>query len=214
VTSKPRNPPTPPIATASYLGDAGAGGSEPDARRRILYTAYDLFCRHGIHPTGIDRIVAEARVAKMTLYKHFPSKEALALAVLDLREELWTQGWLEHEVRRRARTPVTRLLAIFDVFDDWFRGEDYEGCLFTNILLETDASSAVFAGSLTKRANIRRFVRDLADDAGARDPDDLAREWQQLMTGAIVAATEGDPDGARRAHALAELLVTREGLRS
>jgi AcrR family transcriptional regulator len=211
VASKAKNPPTPRNVSGHHPGEVGGGG-EPDARQRILYAAYDLFCRHGIHATGIDRIVAEARVAKMTLYKHFASKEALALAVLDLREELWTQWWLEDEVRRRAKTPVTRLLAIFDVFDDWFRREDYEGCLFTNTLLESPAGTPIFAGGVQKRANVRSFVRDLADDAGASDPEDLARKWQQLMTGAIVAATEGDADAAPRAHALAELLLTREGL--
>jgi hypothetical protein len=142
------------------------------------------------------------------------SKDELVLAVLDLREKVWTRGRLEHEVRRRARTPATRLLAIFDVFDDWFRAEDYEGCLFVNTLLETAGNTPTFAGSVEKRANVRYFVRDLARDAGARNPEDLARKLQLLMTGAIVAATEGDADGARRAHALADLLLTREGLRS
>jgi AcrR family transcriptional regulator len=212
VASKAKNPPTPRNVSGHHPGHVGGGG-EPDARQRILSAAYDLFCRHGIHPTGIDRIVVEARVAKMTLYKHFASKQALALAVLDLREELWTQWWLEDEVRRRAGTPVTRLLAIFDVFDGWFRREDYEGCLFTNTLLESPTDSPIFAGGVEKRANVRSFVRDLAHDAGARDPEDLARKWQLLMTGAIVAASEGDADAAPRAHALGELLLAGEGLR-
>jgi AcrR family transcriptional regulator len=214
VTSK-RNPPTPPIAAGSYAGAPGAGPGEPDARKRILYTAYDLFSRHGIQATGIDRIVAEAQVAKMTLYRHFASKDELVLAVFELREELWTHGWLEYEVHRRARAPVARLLAIFDVFDEWFRREGYEGCLFTNSLLETTGQNpVVFAASVAKRANIRHFVRDLVREAGAREPEDLARKWQLLMTGAIVAATEGDAGSARRARALAELLLSREGLRS
>ena len=71
-------------------------------RGRVLQAAYDLFCREGINAVGIDRIVAAAGVAKMSLYRHFRSKEELVLAVLDLREKLWKVDWLEAEVERRA----------------------------------------------------------------------------------------------------------------
>ena len=81
------------------------------ARERIDDTAYELFSRHGIRATGVDTLAARAGVAKMTLYKHYPSKEALALAFLRRREELWTRAWLHHEVERRARTPGAKLLA-------------------------------------------------------------------------------------------------------
>ena len=63
----------------------------------------------------------------MTLYRHFGSKDALVLAFLDRREARWTKDWLQHEVERRAVDPAERLLAIFDVFDEWFQREDFEG---------------------------------------------------------------------------------------
>src|SRR5712691_6433727 len=93
-------------ASATRPDRRGPGGS---ARERLLRVAYDLFCRHGVQATGIDRIVADAGVAKMTLYKHFRSKEELIVAALDLREDLWTYGWLEREIERRADTPTERL---------------------------------------------------------------------------------------------------------
>jgi AcrR family transcriptional regulator len=65
---------------------------------------------------------ARSGVAKMTLYKHYPSKEKLALAFLQRREELWTWGWLQGEVEQQARTPGEQLLTIFDVFDKWSVG--------------------------------------------------------------------------------------------
>jgi AcrR family transcriptional regulator len=188
------------------IGEANAG-----ARGRILSTAYDLFCRHGVQAIGIDRIVAEARVAKMTLYRHFRSKDDLAVAVLDLREELWLHGWLITESGRRAETPHGRLLVIFEMFDDWFRRADYEGCLFNNTLLEDhDPASPVRLASIVKRSRVLAFLRSLAEEAGARDPDTLARQWQMLMSGAMIAGSEGDLDAARRARDVGSLLLGRE----
>jgi len=186
------------------------GGS---ARERVLHVAYDLFCRHGVQAIGVDRIVAEAGVAKMTLYKHFRSKDDLIVAALDRREELWTYGWLEQEIERRTDTPTERLLAIFDLFDEWFRREDYEGCLFNNCLLEIhDPASLIRVAAVQKRANIRSFLQRLAEEGGARFPETLARDVQLLMTGAIVAADEGDVDAAQRASRIAALVIEREGL--
>ena len=82
-----------------------AGVASADARERILATAYELFTRHGLVAVGVDRIVAEAGVAKTTLYRHFGSKDGLAVAVLLRHEELWTRKWLEPEAARLARAP-------------------------------------------------------------------------------------------------------------
>ncbi len=182
-----------------------------DPRERVLHTAYDLFSRHGIQATGIDRIIAEAGVAKMTLYRTFPSKDDLVLAALERREEVWTWDWLEREVERRAATPSERLLAIFDAFDDWFGRDDYESCFFTNTLLEKhDRTGRIGAESVSRLANIRSLVRRLAVDAGIRDPDRFARQWQLLMWGSIIAADTGDVDAAGQARDVATLLLQRE----
>jgi AcrR family transcriptional regulator len=201
------------------MADRG-GAAEPDqlqpvgsARERLLRVAYELFCRHGVQAIGVDRIVAEAGVAKMTLYKHFRSKEQLIVAALDLREDLWTYGWLDREIETRADTPAERLLAIFDLFDEWFRREDYEGCLFNNCLLEIhDPASLIRVAAIQKRANIRSFLQRLAEEGHAKSPERLARDLQLLMTGAIVAAGEGDLEAAQRARRMAELVLEREGL--
>src|SRR5215510_12491579 len=95
--------------------------SGTDARERIVTTAYSLFCRHGIRAVGIDTIIERSGVAKMTMYRHFASKDDLVLEVMRRREELWSEGWLGEQVARRAESPAGRLLAIFDVFDEWFR---------------------------------------------------------------------------------------------
>ncbi len=183
------------------------------ARERIDRTAYQLFSRHGIRAVGIDTVVAHAGVAKMTLYRHYPSKEDLALAFLRRREELWTRSWLQREAKRRGRTPGEQLLAIFDVFDKWFRRSDFEGCAFAKVLLEHDEPGhPVRNAALAHLETIRAFVKELAEQADVRDADGFARRWQMLMIGSIVIANAGDRDAALRAREIGLLLLAREAV--
>jgi AcrR family transcriptional regulator len=180
-----------------------------DARERILGAAYELFSRDGIRAVGIDAIIARSGVARMTLYRQFASKDDLVLAFLKRREELWTREWLQAEVERRATGPGQRLLAIFDVFDEWFRREDFEGCSFINVLLEiADPVSPLHRAGASYLAKIRSFVEGLAAEAGVEDAEGFARKWHILMKGSIVAAAEGDRDAARRAQDVAALLLS------
>lgn len=182
-----------------------------DARERILETAYELFSQHGIRAVGVDAVVEGAGVAKMTLYRHFESKDELVLEFLRRREERWTIEWLQADVEGRADDPAERLLAIFDVFDGWFQERDFEGCSFINVLLEIDdRSSPVREATVAHLANIRLFLRALAEGIGARDPDDFARRWHILMKGSIVAAGEGDLRAAKRAQAIGKLILADE----
>jgi AcrR family transcriptional regulator len=150
-------------------------------------------------------------VAKMTLYRHFHSKDELVIAALERREVSWTIDWLVRETERRGRTPAERLLAIFDAFDEWFRREDYEGCLFVNTLLEThDHTSPVGARAALGMNGVLTFVRGLAEEAGVRDAEALARQWHVLLNGAIVLAYSGQVDAALRAREVGLLLLQRE----
>jgi AcrR family transcriptional regulator len=178
------------------------------ARERILDTAYDLFSRRGIRAVGIDTIVEQSGVARMTLYRHFASKDALVLAFLERREQRWTKDWLQRAVEQRASDPEQRLLAIFDVFDEWFRQTDFEGCAFINVLLEIgDPTHVLHHASAEYLARIRVFVADLAREAGVADPEPFARQWHILMKGSIVAAGEGDHEAAKRAQYMGRLLL-------
>ena len=180
------------------------------AQARVLETAYDLFCRHGVRAIGVDRIIAAAGVAKMTLYSHFPSKDDLVLASLDLREERWTHGWLEHEIERRSDDPKARLLAIFDAFDDWFHSPAFEGCFFMNCVVEERGTdSPVARASVAKLEGVRAVVARLVDEADLSGPDALADELLLLMYGAIAVAMAGDHAAAQRARSVAALLIER-----
>ena len=187
----------------------GSGTKRAGARERILEAAYDLFSRNGIRAVGVDRVIAESDVAKMTLYRNFASKDELVLEFMRRREERWTKQWLQADVERRTDDPAERLLAIFDVFDGWFRKDDFEGCSFINVLLEvTDEASPIRLATVEHLATIRSFLRGLAIDAGVAEPDDFARRWHILMKGSIVAAGEGDRDAARRAQEIGRLVLT------
>jgi AcrR family transcriptional regulator len=180
------------------------------ARDRILASAYELFARRGIRAVGIDEVIQRAGVAKATLYRHFASKDDLVLAFLQQREQLWTKDWVEAEARRRGDTPEEQLLAIFDLFDEWFHREDFEGCSFINVLLEmNDRATRIGRASAVHLANIRSIIRELATEAGLRDPERFAHSWHILMKGSIVAAGEGDADAAGRAQAMGRLLIAQ-----
>jgi AcrR family transcriptional regulator len=199
------------VPTGAESAPRTSGASTDDARERILGTAYDLFSREGVQTVGVDRIVAEAGVAKATLYRHFRSKDALILAVLERREHLWTHGWLEHEIDQRGKTPEAQLLAVFDVFDEWFNRDDYESCLFMKTLLEThDAKSRVRQDAVSRLANVRVVLHRLAEQIGVRDPDNFSWAIQQQMMGSIIAASTGDTQAAKRARDVASLLLERE----
>jgi AcrR family transcriptional regulator len=192
-----------PRAPASH-----PAGATSKARERILEAAYELFSRQGIRAVGIDSIVESSGVARMTLYRHFASKDALVLAFLERREERWIKDWLQREVELRAVDPGDRLLAIFDVFDEWFQRPDFEGCSFINVLLEiTEPGNVVHQASCDYLARIRAFVGELASAAGIADPDAFAHQWHILMKGSIVAAGEGDQLAAQRAQEIGALLL-------
>ena len=182
-------------------------------RERVLATAYELFSRNGTRAVGVDRIIAESGVAKMTLYRNFASKDDLILAFLERRGEQWTRAWLQADVEARAATPAGRLLAIFDTFGEWFAIDGFEGCSFINVMLETvEPGHPVRDAAIHHLAEIRAFLASLAAQAGVEDPDAFARQWHILMKGSIVAAAEGDMLAAARARELGVLLLEHHGV--
>jgi AcrR family transcriptional regulator len=185
----------------------------PTGRERISRAAYDLFTRYGTRTVGVDAIIAYAGTAKMTLYRNFPSKDDLILDFLRRRERLWTEEWLRAETLRRAPAAREQLLAIFEVFDEWFARTDFEGCSFLNTMIEIgDRDSPVRQAAVAHLANIRVFLAALAADAGIADTDSFSRQWHLLMKGSIMAACEGDTHAAARARELGELLLARYGV--
>ena len=185
--------------------EAAEGGSS--AHERILDAAYELFSHRGIRAVGVNEVTERAGVATATLYRHFPSKDQLVLAFLDLREQRWTKDFVEAGAMRRGSNPEERLLAIFDVLDEWFHRDDFEAGSFIKVLLELGPKNPAGGASVRHLEEIRAIVRRLAEEAGLRDTDSFARSWHVLMQGSIVVAAEGDVEAARRGKAMARLLI-------
>lgn len=182
--------------------------SESPARARILNMASELFYRHGVRAVGVDTIVEKSGVAKMTLYKHFPSKDALVCAVLAHRDALWLSQFLRR-VDALSPKPPGRLLAVFDALEEMFRAPDFRGCPFINAALETaQRDHPVSRACLEHKRRVRDALVELSLQAGARDPQALADHVLLLVEGAIVsAAMWGLAEPARRAKQAAQVLI-------
>jgi AcrR family transcriptional regulator len=177
------------------------------ARERVLNAAYDLFSRQGTRSVGVDAIIEKSGVAKMSLYRHFHSKQELVVAFMERRETKWTLEWLRADVERRPGGPEVQLLAIFDVFNGWFQEPGFEGCSFINVLLEYPPGDPSREKAIMHLANIRGFLRGLAEEAGLVNPEDFAATWHILMKGSIVSAGEGNRKAAKQAQAAAATIL-------
>ena len=165
-------------------------------RDQLVEAALELFAREGFHATGIDKVLETASVAKMTLYKHFRSKEELILAALRLRDERWRNQFMRG-VEKRTKEPRERLYAIFDELGCWFAEGTFSGCMFINASAEyADHSDPIHAASAEHKRLVEQYVRGLAEQAGAPDPAVLASQLCLLMEGAVVY-TQVCPDENR-----------------
>jgi AcrR family transcriptional regulator len=191
--------------TATDLASAPSPG---DARDRILAASYKLFAERGIRDAGVDELIARSGVAKATFYKYFKSKDDVALAYL----ERWYEnrgGAIDAAVRRYGREGERALLAIFDVFDDWFRQGAVEVTSFLHVMLEMGPNHPLGRASIEYLAKTREQLAELARSAGLRDVEDFAWSCHILIKGAIVASAEGDRRAAERAREMASMLVER-----
>ncbi|WP_266156342.1 TetR/AcrR family transcriptional regulator [Dyella silvatica] len=112
-----------------------AESTPPAARDRILQTAHDLFYRDGVRATGIDRVIAEAGVTKVTFYRHFPSKDDLVLAYLAYRHQRWID-WFIDALKRHGARGKPLAAAVVAAMSEWFASEDFRGCAFINSVIE------------------------------------------------------------------------------
>ena len=178
------------------------------ARDRLIDTAIALFNRHGFHATGVDRIVAVAKVAKKTLYAHFPSKEDLILAALSRKRAAFADKFLP-SVLATSDQPRERLLGLFELAKSWFGDADFYGCLFVNAAVEySEASHPINACAREFKTLLRGFAREQAALGGAVDPDTLADQIALLFEGATtVAQVSARPDAATTAKGIAAQLI-------
>ncbi len=184
------------ISRPSPADGQDTGGTPP--HKRILLAARDLFCRDGIHATGIDRILQEASASKMTLYSRFGSKEALLREVLALEGAEWRAAFFA-AVEAASSDPAERLHGIIPALRPWFTGERFYGCAFMNAAAEHAKGGDADASWLREMTRehhgaILAFLAGLAEAAGYPEPGILARQVLLVMDGAIAAMmVGGDP---------------------
>lgn len=190
----------------------------PSKKEHLVETAVKLFARDGFHATGIDKILQEAGVARMTLYKHFRSKDELILAALRRRDEQF-RIWFKSAIEKNGGTPAERLLASFDALEDWFSGKafagmPFTGCAFINAAAEfSSLNHPAHQLALEHKRLILDYLRLLASSAGARDPDSLAWAVSLLHEGAIVTAqVSGDANAAKGAKEIARTVMAGHGI--
>src|SRR4051794_20326089 len=182
-----------------------------EVRQRLLETADRLFYRDGVRAVGIDRIIAEAGVAKMSLYKHFPSKDDLILAVLKHREE-GVLAFFRAAMERHGRKAKSPLRAFFAALKDFFESPGFRGCPFQNAAVEL--ADAAHPGTAFVRGHKQRFsefLRGLVEQTVGRAAAKVAPAVSLLVEGAIITAViQGDPDAADVARDAALKLLAEE----
>ena len=178
-------------------------------RDRILEVASRLFYQNGIRAVGIDTIIAQSDVAKMTFYKHFKSKDLLVLEFLKRRDELW-RAWFESAMNRLATKVEDRPLAIFDALEERFSNKDFRGCAFINTMIEmADGDHIAHQAAAEHKQSVQQIIRSLLSAAGVKKSAELAKAFLLLMDGAIVTAVrERKPGSAKAAKKIAATLLS------
>lgn len=178
-------------------------------RDRILQAASRLFCNEGIAATGVDRIVAEAGVAKTTLYHWFGSKTGLVDAVLDAEGRAW-RAWFIGELHKTRGTPEAKLAGMFAVLERWFSDEGFSGCPFINAVGESDKSDDHLRKlTIMHKTEVLAAIEQVARETGAADPAALTHQLALLIDGAIVTALiTKDPKVARTAGEAAKSILS------
>lgn len=177
-------------------------------REQLVKTAERLFYREGFHATGIDRVIAEAGVARMTLYKHFRAKDELVLAVLARREAAYREK-LKAAAQQARAGDRSAILAVFEAHGQWLKGKGRHGCLFMKALGEYASHTPAIADAAArhKRA-LLGFVRELCEAEGLPDTRPLAQSLCLLLEGATAYAQILPPEAAAaQARQAAETLL-------
>jgi AcrR family transcriptional regulator len=171
----------------------------PPPRERILAAARELFYRRGIHAVGVDAIAEEAGTNKMTLYRHFASKDELIAACLrEIAREV-DADW-EAIAAAHQGDPKGQLLAWLQHISEWLAREAGRGCALANAAVELpDNGHPARRVVREHKSAVRQRMADLCRDAGLNDPEGFAEEAFLLCEGARIASQSlGSDEPLRR----------------
>lgn len=199
-----------PMKTAE---DAAALEALP-AAERIVSVARELFCRDGIHATGIDRILATAGASKMTLYTRFGSKEALLREVLLREGAEWRAAFFADVAAVPEMPPIDQLRRVVPALVSWFEGGRFYGCAFMNAAAEHAKGEPMLREMAGEHhRHILAFLEGLAADAGLAEPMMLSRQILLCIDGTIAALmVSGDPTVLTVAARSLDAILTQSGM--
>lgn len=178
-------------------------------REKLLETAIDRFYVQGFHAVGLDQILSEVGVTKTTFYNHFESKDELILEALKRRDQWEGKAFIERAAELGGGDAKATILAMFDVFDEWFNHPDYFGCLFLNVCIEFPSpNDPIHKAGSESYEHLTEYIAELAEQAGGADPRSLAEQLTMLMQGALThRQVAGDDGAAAKARSVAEALI-------
>jgi AcrR family transcriptional regulator len=179
-----------------------------EKRGHLIDVATELFNRNGYHAAGIDQIIAEAGIAKTTLYRHFKSKDDLIVAVLQQLDRQFRES-MRQTVDRLAADHRQKLLATFDFLEEWFTSNQFHGCPFMSAASEYgERGDPVFQEALLHKRLMIAYFEELARGAELENPQQIAEEINLLHEGATaVAHIDGNPEVAQKAKSAAARLI-------
>ena len=174
---------------------------------KVFQTAARLFYRHGYRAIGVDTLAERSGIGKMTLYRHYPSKDDLILAYLRDSDDLFWRAF--EEVTKDGRTPGAKLLAFFESLQKYVSSPECYGCPFLNVATEyPEIEHAAHQVAIEHKQSVRTRFRELAREAGAREPYVLGDQLVLLMDGAYMASrTFGPSNPAAHLADAARLLI-------
>lgn len=180
-------------------------------REKLIEAGHEIFYREGFLAVGLDRLLNEVGCSKQTFYNHFDSKDHLIVAVIDEHHRWWSSEVRDRIERAAGPDPRGQILAMFDVMHEIIHDPEYHGCIFINAAVEFPQPHHPAHQSARKaKADGLALLAELAERAGASDPEALAQEIDMIIEGALIThqvAPEIDICGiARRA---AETLIEK-----
>ncbi len=178
-------------------------------RERILSAAYPLLVERGFLGVSEETIQHAAGVTREVLTSAFPTKEALAAACIVHREREWTIAVTEAAARSRGTDPQSRLLAVFDVLEEWFQSDEDEAGAFLDVLMDLGRANRLGQPDTEHQGSVRDAIARVAREVDLREPEAFALSFHVLLKGSILSALEGDTVGGVRAREMGRELIGR-----
>lgn len=180
-------------------------------REKLIHAGHEIFYREGFLAVGLDRVLNAVGCSKQTFYNHFECKDDLIVAVIEEHHRWWSCELRERIQKAAGPDARGQILAMFDVMQEIMRDPEYHGCMFLNAAVEfPQPHHPAHQSARQAKADSLALLEDLAQRAGAGDPQSLAQEIDMIIEGALITQqVSPDSDVCRVARRAAETLLEK-----